>query len=233
MAAGMEIRIIEVPSQGNINTTPISTSTEEIKSQVAQDLKNKNNAGSNRFELPSLKATLQNKLEQAFQQKQNQRKSAQKNNTSTSNQTSQGSGSDAGVAAAGAITLGTMGLNFLGNAAMTIFDNATIGASFGKYGGNQVALRKANNVKNTLGKVNNITNSTLQGAAAGAQVGSLAGPSGAAVGAVIGAIAGLAFGVSNQALEYSKAAKELAMQQAEWTSESTKALERMGYNGGR
>ena len=233
MAAGMEIRIIEVPSQGNINTTPISTSPEVIKSQIAQDLKNKNNAGSNRFELPSLKAALQNKLEQAFQQKQNQKKSVQKNNTSISVQTSQGSGSDVAVAASGAIDLASMGLGVVGNAALAIFDNATIGASFGKYGGNQVALRKANNVKNTISKVGDIGNSALQGASAGARLGSLAGPTGAAVGAAIGAIAGLAFGISNQALEASKAAKELAMQQAELAAESTKALERMGYNGGR
>ena len=126
-----------------------------------------------------------------------------------------------------------MGLDVLGNAAMTVFDNATIGASFGKYGGNQVALRKANNVKNTISKVGDIGNSALQGASAGARLGSLAGPAGTAVGAAIGAVAGLAFGISNQALEYSKAAKELAMQQAEWAAESTKALERMGYNGGR
>lgn len=228
MAAGMEIRIIEVPSQGNMNTTPLSTSSEDIKSQIAQDLKN-NTGSNNRFELPNFRNSLQNKLQQAFQKKENQKKSIQKNNTSTSNQTSQGSNSNASSAAAGTMGLANMGLGVLGNAATTVFDNATIGASFGKYGGNQVALRKASNVKNTAGKVGGMVNSSLQGAAYGAQLGAVLGPWGVAIGAAVGLVAG----VANQALENSKAARELAMQQAEWAAESTKALDRMGYNGGR
>lgn len=228
MAAGMEIRIIEVPSQGNINTTPLSTSSEDVKSQIARDVENRTGSN-NKFELPNFKASLQNKLQQAFQQKENQKKSIQKNNTSISNQTSQGSSSNASIAASGTIELASMGLDVLGNAAMTIFDNATIGASFGKYGGNQVALRKANNVKNTVGKVGSMVGSSLQGAAAGARLGAVLGPWGVAIGAAVGLVAG----VANQALENSKAARELAMQQAEWAAESTKALDRMGYNGSR
>lgn len=228
MAAGMEIRIIEVPSQGNMNTTPLSTSSEDVKSQIAKDVKNRTGSN-NRFELPSFRDSLQNKLQQAFQKKENQKKSIQKNNTSISNKTSQGSSGDASIAASGAIELASMGLDVLGNAAMTVFDNATIGASFGKYGGNQVALRKANNVKNTVSKAGSMVTSSLQGAAAGARLGAVLGPWGVAIGAAVGLVAG----VANQALENSKAARELAMQQAEWAAESTKALDRMGYNGGR
>ena len=131
MAAGMEIRIIEVPSQGNMNTTPLSTSSEDVKSQIARDVKNRTDSN-NRFELPSFRDSLQNKLQQAFQKKENQKKSIQKNNTSISNKTSQGSSGNASIAASGAIELASMGLDVLGNAAMTVFDNATIGASFGK-----------------------------------------------------------------------------------------------------
>lgn len=228
MAAGMEIRIIEVPSQGNINTTPLSTSSEDVKSQIAQDVQN--NTGSTKFELPNLTGALQNKIKKAFEKKEMQKKATQKSQMSLDNPTSQGntSNTDTGSAAMKAsaiIGAGSMGISFLANAAGTIFDNATIGASFGKYGGNQVALRKANNVRNTMSKVGNIGGNALQGA----QLGAAFGP----IGAAIGAVAGLAFGVANQALENSKAAKELAMQQAEWAAESTKALDRMGYNGGR
>ena len=170
MATGMEIRIIEVQST-KLSTAPLSDSSEEMKESIARDLKERTTGT---FELPDIRAFSQKKLTQAFEKRET-RIRAQKQEVLGSN-LSQGSGNgyqaSANLKASATMAAIGLGVDFTLNAAMTGFDIATMGASFGKYGGNQVALRKAENIKKKVQAGKNVASGAIQGA----QIGAVFGP---------------------------------------------------------
>ena len=228
----MEIRIIEVPTKRDANTAPIDT-PEQIRSNIAEELKNDNrNKSSQRFNL-SLKAAFDSKLQNSLQKAYYKKEVAQMQQKYNTNELSQSQNAEANASAsskaAGTVALTSLALSTVANIGVGIADIALTGSKYGEMGGNQVAARKLQNIKRTTNAITSTIGAGLQGAAMGASLGSTFGPWGMAIGAAIGTISA----VANQAISTAKEAKIIAIQTAEANSETAKSLQHMGYNGGR
>ena len=228
----MEIRIIEVPTKRDANTTPIDT-PEQIRSNIAEELKEDNRSKSSQGFNLSLKAAFDSKLQNSLQKAYYKKEVAQMQQKYNTNELSQSQNAEANASAsskaAGGIALATFAISTAANIGVGIADIALTGSKYGEMGGNQVAARKLQNIKRATNKVHSPITGTLQSAVVGAAAGAAFGPWGMAIGAAIGTIGGIA----ESAMSTAKEAKIIAIQTAEANSETAKSLQHMGYNGGR